>query len=411
MKIEFNLNTTVTQSLIINQNMKLSLKILQMTTKELNDFIKKEESENLFMEVKKEGLKINKISSINPYEFIGRKVSFYDYLHDQIREIIIDNKIKEICHFIIDNIGSNGYLNHWVRHLYNPKKFEKALKIVRSLEPRGVAGDNLKECLLLQLEEKDTNEKLIIENHLEDLASNKIDRIKRKLEINDEDLNNSIMKIKSLNPIPSRGFYVEENNRFIEPDVRINKNDMEITFTTGNIPEILIEQSEGNNYKNTEYNKYVVRCQNRAKFIIKCIKQRQKTFEIVTKAIIKIQGKYIKGGELEGLTLIDIGDEIGVHASTVSRAIRNRCIEIDGKVVPLKQLFAKKFNSKKITRLCIKNEIKKIIDEEDEKKPYSDENIAKILSKKGIKISRRTIVKYRKELCILTSAKRKNKEK
>ena len=124
---------------------------------------------------------------------------------------------------------------------------------------------------------------------------------------------------------------------------------------------------------------------------------------------IKTQDKYIKGGELEGLTLIDIGDEIGVHASTVSRAIRNRCIEIDGKVVPLKQLFAKKFNSKKITRLCIKNEIKKIIDEEDENKPYSDENITKILSKKGIKISRRTIVKYRKELCILTSAKRKNK--
>ncbi len=418
-----SLSIGLSQKLFLTQKMKLSLKILQMNSKELNEFIQKEQESNILIKIEKREIgrrNSYKDSEYDPYgEVTEKEISFYDHLYSQIGELSLTQRMKEICEYIVDNIDSRGYISHWLRHPYNQFDFEKCLEIVRGFDPIGVAGDDLKSCLLLQLNEDEIYEKIIIEDYLEDLAYGDKRKIAKSVGIDMKKMIKAIERIKSLNPIPSNGYYIEERREKLIPDayVKVDGENINIKLNEQVIPRILIEQSESS-CGNKKYEKYISKCRKRAEFIISCIKQRQETLKRVIEEVIIRQKEFFLGGELKPLTLLEVADSLEMHQSTVSRSIKNRDIDIDGRIMTLKDLFAKQFKPRnnngttdEMTRDYIKDIIYKTVMTEDKNKPYSDETLAKLLLKEKIKISRRTIAKYREEILLPSSSKRKRRSK
>jgi len=428
MELGNSITIGLSQKLFLTQNMKLSLKILQMNSNELNEFIQREQETNILMKVEKKDMgnsKNIKNSKNNEYDFYkdidGKEISFYDHLYSQIGEQSLTEKMREICEYIVDNIDSRGYLSHWLRHPYGQFDFEKGLEIVRAFEPRGVGGNDLKACLLLQLDSDEIYEKIIVEDYLEELAYGDQNKIAKDLGINIEKTKKAIKRIKNLNPIPSNGYYIEEKREKLIPDIyitvdKVNKN-IDVKLNEEIIPNILIEQTEIST-QDKKYEKYLIKCKKRAEFIINCIKQRQETLKKVIEEVVIRQQEFFFNKELKPLTLSEVATSLGIHQSTVSRSIKNRIIDIDGRTITLKELFAKQFKPKNddgttddITRKQIKNIIYEIIMAEDKNKPYSDQILVKLLLKDKIKISRRTIAKYREEISLPSSSKRKRRFK
>lgn len=423
MELKNSITIGLSQKLFLTQDMKLSLKILQMNSNELNEFIQREQETNILMKVEKKDTGNNKSYKNNEFDVYknigGKEISFYDHLYSQIGEQSLTKKMREICEYIVDNIDSRGYLSHWLKHPYNQLNFEKALKIVRSFEPLGVGGNDLKACLLLQLNSDEIYEKIVIKDYLEELAYGDKCKIAKEIGISMEKMIDVIKRIKSLNPIPSNGYYIEEKKDKLIPDIYItvdktNKN-IDIKLNEEIIPNILIEQIE-NSTQDKKYEKYLIKCKKRAEFIINCIKQRQDTLKKIIEEVVIRQQEFFFNKELKPLTLSEVATSLGIHQSTVSRSIKNRTIDIDGKTMALKNIFAKQFKPKnddgtsdEVTRKDIKDIIYKIVMTEDKNKPYSDETLVKLLLKDKIKISRRTIAKYREEMLLPSSSKRKRR--
>ena len=410
----------LSQKLVLTQRMKLSIEILQMNSEELNEFIKKEQESNILIRVEKSSASVSSYrdDEYDPYSTIGSEdASFYDLLYEQIGEQKLDRTMKEICQYIVDNIDSRGYLSHWVRHPYNQFDFDKGLKIVRGFEPRGVGADDLRGCLLLQLGEDEVYEKVLVEDYLEELAYGDKKVIAKGIGITIDILDRVIERVKSLNPIPSKGYYVEGKKEKLLPDayIKIVDGRLEVEMNEEVVPKILIEQLETPLYE-AKYEKYIKKCRERAQFIINCINQRQETLKKVIEKTSEKQKTYLLGGKLRPLTLVEVADNLEVHQSTVSRAIKNRYIDIEGSVISLKTFFAKQYRPKQssgmyeeVTRENIKEKIYEIIMLEDRKKPYSDDKIVKILAQKKIEISRRAVAKYREEMKVPASSKRKRR--
>jgi len=423
MKLENSLSIGLSQKLFLTQKMKLSLKILQMNSKELNEFIEKEQETNILIKVEKRDIGTKSSYKDNEYDLYkdlaGKEISFYDHLYSQIGEQTLDQKMRGICEYIVDNIDSRGYLSHWLRHPYNQLDFEKGLEIVRNFEPLGVGGNDLRACLLLQLNSDEIYEKIIIEEYLEDLAYGDKRKIAKDIGISMEKMIEVIKRIKSLNPIPSNGYYIEERGERLIPDVyiKVDGRNIDIKLNEEAIPRILIEQFEIST-QDKKYERYITRCKKRAEFIIGCINQRQETLKRVVEEVVTRQKEFFLNKELKPLTLLEVATSLGIHQSTVSRSIKNRSIDIGGKTMTLKNLFAKQFKPKndngttdEMTRKQIKNIIYKIVMTEDKDKPYSDEALVRLLLKDKIKISRRTVAKYREEISIPSSSKRKRRKK
>ncbi|MCK5779896.1 MAG: RNA polymerase factor sigma-54 [Psychrilyobacter sp.] len=419
MKLENSLSIGLSQKLLLTQKMKLSLKILQMNSEELNEFVQKEQENNILIKVEKNDIgkgKSYKDSEYDPYEKISEKeISFYDHMYSQIGEQSLTKNIRKICEYIVDNLDSRGYISHRLRHPYNQIDFEKGLKIVRGFDPLGVGGDDLKSCLLLQLNDEEIYEKIIVENYLEDLAYGDKDKLAKNIGVEKKKLVKLIKRIKSLNPIPSNGYYVVERIVNLVPDayIKIDKKNINIKLNEEIIPKILIEQSMSS-IDDKKYERYISKCKKRAEFIISCIEQRQETLKKVLEDVVRRQKEFFYNGELKPLTLLEVSDSLGIHQSTVSRTIKNRYIDIDGRTMTLKSLFAKKFKPKndngitnEMTRNQIKNIIYKVVMTEDKESPYSDKTLAKLLLNDNIKISRRTVAKYRDEMSLPSSSKRR----
>lgn len=420
MELGNSLTMDLSQKLVLTQRMKLSIEILQMNSEELDEFIKKEQESNILIRVEKSSTSVGSYrdDEYDPYSTIGSEdPSFYDLLYEQIGEQKLGRVMKEICEYIVDNIDSRGYLSHWIRHPYNQFDFDRGLEIVRGFEPRGVGADDLRGCLLLQLCEDEVYERILVEDYLEELAYGDKRGIAKGIGITIDTLDRVIERVKNLNPIPSKGYYVEGKKEKLLPDayVKIVDGRLEVEMNEEVVPKILIEQSEISIYE-AKYEKYIKRCRERAQFIINCINQRQQTLKKVIMKTSEKQKTYLLGGKLKPLTLVEVADNLEVHQSTVSRAVKNRYIDIEGSVISLKTFFAKQYRPKhssgmceEVTRENIKEKIYEIILLEDRKKPYSDDKIVKILAQKKIEISRRAVAKYREEMKVPASSKRKRR--
>lgn len=458
MLMDFNLNLTQEQKLIMTQQMQLSIKLLQMSTYDLREYIEKEFSENPVLEARYEDSKdaskkqdilrykelVKYLESdnygsqsygeydgegISPFTFISKPYSLTDYLESQVLELPIDEYIRRILIYMIECLDHRGYLDIKKEDLVNEigcskENLNRAFTVLHNLEPSGIGARDLKECLKLQLERRGEYSpivKEIIYNHLDDLADNKYKVIAKALGITPKKAQDYGDLIKTLEPKPSRGFYTGDEVGFIIPDAEIRKVDGEFLILMNDkvLPILSVNPlykdilKDCNNDKEaTEYVKGKI---NSAMFLIKSVEQRKSTLYKVLKEIVNKQKDYFERGEkyLKPMTLKEIAEKLGMHESTISRAIRDKYILTSIGTMKIKDLFVGSINNKEksckedITVINIKKALEKVIKEEDKKKPLSDQLISEILKNMGITISRRTVAKYREELGIKSSSKRK----
>ena len=393
----------LTQSLKLSQMMKLSINILKMSVMDLNNFIEKEFSKDLEISVElnysnQENYDNEKEVEIN---YLTDEKNFFQILEEQLSYFKIETKIKEICIFIINNLNKKGYLELSKIEIkdileVNDKELEEAFDIIHNLEPYGVGAYSLEECLKIQLKAKMIIDKklfLFIDNYLYLLVDKKYNLIKEKLNITDDILFSYIDMIKSLNPIPSRGYSVGKVKKII-PDILVEIKEDEVFYeiNRASIPQINIKDK-----LNDKYYKKINE-------IVSCIEKRFETLDKIMKIIIREQKIFFinQGKKINTLKISDIANELNFSSSTVSRAIKEKYIKTDFGIISLRKLF-----NLDSTVFLHQEKILQYIENENKEQPLSDQDIVNLLEKDGIKIARRTVTKYREKLGYKSSYKRK----
>lgn len=454
MNMNFDLKLTMEQKLIMTQEMQLSVKLLQMSSYELQEYVEKEIEENPIIDVKditetkmadtslKDYKKLVKYlefdnyshkdydkqqnEDVSPFLFISGKKTLKEYLNDQLIDMKEDNETETICRYIIENIDARGYLCESIQNIalklkISKEKVQDALSIVQSFEPDGIGARDLKECLKLQAAKKgmtDENIYTIIDNYLEYLAENRYAQLSKILGIDSKKAQEYGDFIKSLQPKPSRGFYTGEETKYIIPDAYIKKLDDKyyIIMNDDVTPKLTINSTYKNiilNDGKDETAEYVKEKLNSAEFLIKSIEHRRNTVYRVLEKIVELQKDYFDYGDgyLKPMTLKQISEDLGIHESTVSRAIREKYIYTSRGTLRIKDLFTASIctpSSKEgISSKTVKKEIEELIGREDKHSPLSDQAICNILNESGMNISRRTVAKYREESGIKSSGGRK----
>ena len=391
------------QSLKLSQIMKLSINILKMSITELNNFIEKEISKDLSVSVElnysnQENYDDEKEEEIN---YLTDEKNFFQILEEQLSYFKIETKIKKICVFIINNLNKKGYLELSKIEIkdileVSDKELDEAFDVIHNLEPYGVGAYSLEECLKIQLKIKnliDDKLFLFIDNYLYLLMDKKYDLIKQKLDINDDKLFLYIDIIKSLNPIPSRGYSVGKIKKII-PDifVEIKKDEVFYKINRASIPQI--------NVKDKINDKYYKKLNE----IVSCIEKRFETLDKIMEIIIREQKSFFisQGKETNTLKISDVASELNLSPSTVSRAVKEKYIKTDFGIISLRKLF-----NLDSTVFLYQQKILEYIENENKEQPFSDQDIVNLLEKEGIKIARRTVTKYREKLGYKSSHKRK----
>ncbi len=452
--MDFNFDLSLVQShkIILTPQLRQAFEILKMNSGELIEYIEAEVEINPALEVnsaetktKEEILFPMSFDNDSDDDYAGR--SYNESIDETVEKISVDRsstlvslkehlllqlhtsdtvcRDMEIGEYLIDNVDRNGYLtvklNETASFFNVPvKRIERVLKLLQSFDPPGVCARNVKECLKVQLlqmgyENREIME--VVENHLEDLADNKITHIAKSVGISIERVVSIHELIRSLEPRPGREFYEYEDIKIIIPDVIvremdgrflaiINEEALPIVNISGYYKKVLKDDIS------IEAKKFIQSRIDSVQWLIKCIEQRKLTLSKVTDCIIKHQIEFFKKGKanIKPLTMKDVARDINMHESTVSRTVSGKYLQCSWGVFDMKLFFPGRVSTsscKDMTSENIKYKIKEIIDSENKKSPLSDNDIVGILIRSGIEISRRTVAKYRSEMNIPVAAKRK----
>ncbi len=372
-------------------------------------------------------------------------VSFHDYLKQQLGLRNLDEKKYNIGLYIIGNIDDSGYLQRSVESIVDDLAFmqnidttkeevEEVLKIIQDFEPLGVGARDLRESLLIQMrkkyEENPSPEKelalKILDKYFNEFTKKHYSKIIKRLDITEDDLKKAVDEILKLNPKPGNSLSeTTKTNQYIIPDFTITNNDgeLELSLNSWNIPDLHVSKTYAemlNNLKSGKKNKkqreamsFIKQKVDSAKWFIDAIKQRQHTLYDTMKAIMDYQKEYFLTGDeakLKPMILKDIAEKIGMDISTVSRVANSKYVQTDFGTFLLKKFFSESMTNRdgeEVSTHEIKKHLKDIIENEDKKKPYTDEKLAELLKEKGYNIARRTIAKYREQLGIPVARLRK----
>lgn len=298
---------------------------------------------------------------------------------------------------------------------------QDAVKLLKTFDPTGIGAQSIEECLLIQLAAKGRRDSMaarIVHDHFDLLSRRRIPEIARKLGAHSDDVQVAIEEIGSLDPAPGRRF-AEDNNRVVVPDVTVEKDGDKwvISLNSDYIPRLRISNTYREMIAKGTLSKqerdYLRERIRSGKFLINSIEQRQQTIERITREIIKVQERFFENGvsHLKPLTMTQIADAVGVHETTVSRAIANKFIQTPHGVFDLKFFFTPGYQADSgasVSNKSVKEMIHELITVEDRSKPLSDQEIVAKLQEKGINIARRTVAKYREELGLLPSNLRRD---
>jgi len=363
----------------------------------------------------------------NPLDFYASKdASLVTHLLSQLSVSELSNEEKKIGRFLIEAVDENGYIDiklKDVAKLFNTdnETVGYVLDTIQTFDPVGVLARTLEECLIIQLKEKGLLEdsiEYVILNHLEDLGNNRLNVIAKKTGLSLDEIKLIQNLIKTLDPKPGRNFSSNESVKYIIPDVKVEivDNSYQIITNDSNVPTLTISQYYSNLAKSKDLDqetaKYLNNKYDQAVWLIKSIEQRRQTITNVVQEIIKFQNDFFNKGPkyIKTLTMREIADSLGIHESTVSRAISGKYIETPKGIYELKYFFTSGVKNKDgegVSSNSVKEFIKEIINQEDPKHPYSDQDIVELLKEKSIDISRRTVTKYRESMNILSSSKRR----
>lgn len=350
-----------------------------------------------------------------------------EHLLWQLRMENLTEQEWEFVNLIVHNLNDEGYLEENLEEIIAQSKLDRetaleVLKMIQHLDPVGCATSSLQECLLIQAQAMDDYVPLveiIIKNHLDGLMKKDYKGIAKDLGVDIEKIKNAELVIHSFHPKPGR-LISPEDTHYVVPDIYVKQigDELVVTLNDEGVPRLKISKLYQSLMKDmdgkSEASEYVQDKLRAAMWLIKSIENRQKTIEKVANAIVKYQPEFFKRGPayLKPMILKDIANEIGMHESTVSRVTTNKYMHTPLGTFELKYFFNAGIGGKNggidIAGETLKLKIKELIENEDSRKPISDQKIADILSKSDIKVARRTVAKYREMMNILPSSKRKN---
>src|SRR3989449_1087155 len=358
---------------------------------------------------------------------LSRPQSLGDYLHWQLDMSIVPETKKEIGRAIIGNLDDDGYLRVSLEDIaamgpWTMEDVEHALHFVQEFDPPGVAARDLKECLLIQLAFHDmegTHAETIVKDHMGLLQGRKFKELAQALGRGVEEVMHYVDTIRHLDPKPGKKYNAGSNN-YVIPDVYVLKVDKGYTIVLNEegLPRLRISpfyrrMIDRNNTDVTRETREYVREKFRSAFrLIKSLEERQRTIYKVAKSIVKHQHAVLDLGDehLRPLILKDVADDIGMHESTVSRVVNHKYMHTPRGLFEMKFFFHSSISSTQgqdVSSLAVKERIKKVVSEEDSRRPLSDAAIVQILSDDGLRIARRTVAKYREELRIPSSNERR----
>lgn len=462
MRLGFGIIQEQTQKLIMTPELRQAITILQLSAVELTQFIEEQMLENPLLEITEEttekyessedentGVKEESIdpdwkeyfqdksdSGFNSRElerrealkyenFVSQTATLQEHLLFQFNLTISDPIQRIIGEFIIGNIDDAGYLQETVealaeRFAINEGQIEEVLKLIQSLEPPGVGARNLKECLIIQIEHLGITNPIVrevITNYLGDLAEGRLQKIAQKVSATLKEVQDAIDIIKTLDPKPGRRFGSSQDVRYVSPDVVIERVEGEyiVLVNDVNTPRLNINSAyreilNRDHTSDPETRKFVEGKLNSASWLIKSIEQRRLTLYKVARTIADLQKDFLDHGikELKPLNLKQVAELVGLHESTISRATANKYIQTPQGTIEFKFFFAHSVNSSSNSSSeSVKRMLKEMVSLENTAKPLSDQKLAKMLEAKGIEISRRTVAKYREEMGIPATNKRK----
>ena len=369
--------------------------------------------------------------------------SFTQHLKNQLNTYRLSDDERDIAEFLVGSVDESGYIRRelsdvmddlaFTQSVYtNEDQIAKVLKIVHQLDPAGVGARNLQECLSIQLhrKEKTADTELairIIDNAFDQFTKKHYKKLMHKFSITEVQLKDAITEIEHLNPKPG-GSYAG-NNRIVEhvvPDfaIKIVDGELELTLNGRNAPELHVSREYSNMMKGYKDAKdksksqkdavtFIKQKLDAAKWFIEAIKQRQQTLFVTMSAIMHYQKEYFLSGDernLKPMILKDIADEIQMDVSTVSRVANSKYVDTPYGTKLIKEFFSESMKNDQgedVSTREIKKILETVIEEENKKKPLTDENLASILKEKGYPIARRTVAKYREQLDIPVARLRK----
>jgi RNA polymerase sigma-54 factor len=360
-----------------------------------------------------------------------RPESLQDHLLHQLGELELDEETWALCERIISTLDpkEGGYFRASLRDLLpadaGPEKLalaEKALSIVQHLDPSGIAARDLRECLLAQLmPEMDYYEELktLISNHLEDLRDNRLPLIQRTTGYSIELIQEAWHELRKLNPKPGSHF-AEPVVPTVTPDVSVDRSEdghYKVAVDDSRTPTLHISkyyrERLASGTATPEEREYIKRKINAAQWLIESIEQRRNTLTKVSQAIVDHQTKFLDNGPefIEPLKMQQIADKVGVHVTTVSRAVDDKYIQTPRGIFPLKRFFVggtKSDEGEEVAWDIIRIRLQEIVDKEDKTSPYSDDELVEELKKLGLVVARRTVTKYRQKMDIPSSRQRRD---
>ncbi|MBT6169573.1 MAG: RNA polymerase factor sigma-54 [Flavobacteriaceae bacterium] len=358
-------------------------------------------------------------------------VSFNQFLKNQLQTFSFEKTASEIANFLVGSIDQTGYLRRDLLDIIDDLAFtmgiytdidsvKKILKTIHLLDPPGVGAKNLKECLYIQLKRKNSSASIktaikIIEDNFDMFTKKHYKKIILKLNISENELKNAIKEIEKLNPKPGSAFSESTKiNSTIIPDftIEIIDNKLNLTLNSRNAPDLYVSNEYKNMLSGYQESKKVSKSQKEAvvfikqkldaaKWFIDAINQRNQTLLLTMKAIMDFQKDYFLSGDesnLKPMILKDIAEKIGMDISTVSRVANSKYVDSPYGIKLIKSFFSEGITNDQgieVSTIEIKKELKEIIEKEDKSKPLTDDQLTKIINKKGYPIARRTVAKYR----------------
>lgn len=359
-----------------------------------------------------------------------RSETLQEYLVEQLSWFDLEPDLYNMLERIIYNLNPSGFLPGPLKDVLGAKATseelrlaQKAMEIIRKLDPPGVGSQGIKECLLLQITPEIANHELLktlITDHIEDIEHNRLPLISKKTGFTIAAIQEALQELRKLNPIPSTGFSersaprviadivvdVDEEGNFV---IRIEEGEIPRLRISNYYRELMQQQDTDKDTKN-----YIKQKVGSAQWLIDSIKQRQSTLTKVAQEIVEHQTEFLQRGPIaiKPLKMQQIADKIGVHVTTVSRACDDKWMQTPQGLFPLKRFFASAVQAvdgkEDVAQDAVRIKLQELIDQEDKSKPLSDEELVKQLEQAGYKIARRTIVKYRQIMNIPSSRERKD---
>jgi RNA polymerase sigma-54 factor len=366
---------------------------------------------------------------------VSADAGLYDYLLWQLHLIDCTPKVFEVCEFIVGNLDEDGFLRANPEEIMEGTGCDEgtvhlALAVVRSLDPPGIATTNLQECLSVQVEHllRETHDEedlatlrkahRVLSEHWDDLLHQRWELLAKAVDCAAVvEVKPILDVIQALEPKPGR-MYRKSDNQYIEPDVYVRKLDDEyvITLNDDGLPRLRINTRYQSMLRarnlDPKANEYLRDKMRSALWLMKSIDQRQRTIYKVARSIVSFQGGFLDHGieHLRPMVLRQVAEDIGMHESTISRVVSNKYMYTPRGLFPMKYFFHSGVDSARgenVSSMVVKERIRKVVEAEDPERPLSDSKIMRMLQKEGIRLARRTVAKYREEMLIPSSDKRK----